>query len=100
MFSPFLVIVIRDFHTVGGIVKIQWRYYLILFQVVFSSLPEIPCFWKLYIMFRCCWSLESVLSHSHSMSGLISVINFLAVVSWSMCVQMESTVSWLRINKR
>lgn len=33
------------------IVKIQRRYYLILFQVVFISLAEIPAFWKLYIMF-------------------------------------------------
>lgn len=35
----------------GVIVKIQRRYYVILFQVVFSSLAEIPGFWKLSVMF-------------------------------------------------
>lgn len=60
----------------GGIVKIQRRCYLILFQVVFSSLAEIPGFWKLYLAFQSCWPLEWVLSHSHSMPGFISIINF------------------------
>lgn len=55
--------------------------------------------WLLETLHYVLMLLATGLSHSHSVPGLISGINFLAVISWSMCVQRERTVSWLYINK-